>query len=66
VYVLLSDPVTTTAAVALVAVTVNSDELPGETDVGFALIVTVAAGPDVTVTLVVAVAVFVAPTAVAV
>jgi hypothetical protein len=50
-------------AVAFVAVTVSFDEPPGATDVGLALIETVA---SVSVTVVDAVAVLLAPTAVAV
>jgi hypothetical protein len=54
VYVLPSVPVTTTW-VALTAVTVKVDELPEVMDVGLAVMPTVGAGFEVTVTVVTAV-----------
>jgi hypothetical protein len=56
----------TVAEVAFVDVTVKVDEFPGAIDVGFATIVTVGAGLDVTVTVAVAEMVPPAPVAVAV
>jgi hypothetical protein len=63
--VLLSLPVTVTW-VAFIAVTVNVDEPPGETEAGLAVMLTVGGGFDVTATVAFAEAFPPAPVAVAV